>query len=400
MATVAFFNLPAHGHINPTLPLVSELVRRGEHVVYYSLPAFRAAIEATGAVFRDYGAALPAAIMDVDPNLFRFAGVLLRVTGAVVRSVWPTLRADPPAYIIHDSLCPWGKYLAHLLGVPAVCSTTTFVLGLRQGLTTPEQIPDILRQAWAARREWGGFLRLSRRLARSYHVRPPLGLDVFTNRQPLTLVYTARRFQPWGWSFGSGTAFVGPSYTGRSEADDFPWAALDGRPLIYISLGTVFSNQVAFFRQCFAAFADAPYQVVLSLGGRADPAALGPIPANCIVRPFVPQLALLQRAALFITHGGMNSVSEALYYGVPLVVVPQAADQLIVARRVARLGAGVLLSQAHLTPAGLRADAARVLADPRYPAAARRVGDLLCATGGAPRAADVVWAYTRAQGVR
>ena len=400
MATVVFFNLAAHGHINPTLPLVAELVRRGEQVSYYSLPPFRAAIEATGATFRDYGAALPAAVMNVDPNLFRFAGVLLRVTGAVVRSLWPALRADPPDYIIHDSLCGWGKYLALLLGVPAVCSTTTFVLGVRQGLTAPEQIPAMARMAWAARGEWGSFLRLSGRLARSYRVRRPQVLDVFTNRQPLTLVYTARQFQPWGWSCGPGTAFVGPSYAGRSEADDFPWAALDGRPLVYISLGTVFSDQIAFFQQCFAAFATAPYQMVLSLGGRSDPAALDPLPANFVVRAFVPQLALLQRAALSITHGGMNSVSEALYYGVPLVVVPQAADQLIVARRVARLGAGVLLPPARLTPATVRAAVARVLADPRYRAAAHRVGQALRATGGATHAADLVWTYTRTQGVR
>ncbi len=400
MATVVFFNLPAHGHINPTLPLVAELVRRGEQVTYYSLPPFQAAIEATGATFRDYGPDLPAAVMDVDPNLFHFAGILLRVSGAVVRSLWPVLRADPPDYIIHDSLAGWGKYLAQLLGIPAVCSTTTFVLGVRQGLTTPEQIPAMARMAWAARGEWGSFLRLSGRLARSYRVRRPQVLDVFTNPQPLTLVYTARRFQPWGWSFGPGTAFVGPSYAGRNEAGDFPWATLDGRPLVYISLGTVFSDQIAFFQQCFAAFADTPYQVVLSLGGRTDPAALGPIPANFLVRAFVPQLALLQRARLFITHGGMNSVSEALYYGVPLVVVPQAADQLIVARRVARLGAGVVLPPQHRSATGLRASAAFVLADPHYRAAARRVGQTLRAAGGATHAADLVWIYTRARGVR
>ncbi len=400
MASVVFFNLAAHGHINPTLPLVAELVRRGEHVSYYSLPPFQAVIEATGATFCDYGAALPAAVMQVDPNLFRFAGVLLRVTGAVVRSLWPAMRADPPDYIIHDSLAGWGKYLAHLLGVPAVCSTTTFVLGVRQGLTTPEQIPAMARMAGAAWREWGAFLRLTGRLARSYGVPRPQVLDVFTNRQPLTLVYTVRRFQPWGWSFGPGTAFVGPTYDGRSEADDFPWAALDDRPVVYISLGTVFSDQIAFFQQCFAAFAAAPYQIVLSLGGRSDPAALGPVPANFVVRPFVPQLALLQRAALFITHGGMNSVNEALYYGVPLVVVPQAADQLIVARRVAHLGAGVLLPQDRRTPSGLRSSAARVLADPRYRTAALRVGQTLRAAGGATQAADLVWTYTRARGVR
>ena len=400
MASVVFFNLPAHGHINPTLPLVAELVRRGEQVTYYSLPPFRAAIEATGAIFRDYGAALPATVMQVDPNLFRFAGVLLRVTGAVVRNLWPTVRADPPDYIMHDSLAGWGKYLAHLLGVPAVCSTTTFVLGVRQGLTTPEQIPAMARMAGAAWREWGDFLRLTRRLGHSYGVPRPQILDVFTNRQPLTLVYTDRQFQPWGWSFGPGTAFVGPTYDGRNEVDDFPWAALDGRPLIYISLGTVFSDQIAFFQQCFTAFATAPYQIVVSLGGRSDPAALGPIPANFLVRAFVPQLALLQRAALFITHGGMNSVSEALYYGVPLVVVPQAADQLIVARRVVRLGAGVLLTKDRTAPDGLRASVGRVLAEPRYRAGAQQIGQMLRAAGGATQAADLVWAYTRTQGVR
>ena len=120
--------------------------------------------------------------------------------------------------------------------------------------------------------------------------------------------------------------------------------------LYYISLGTLFNEHPEFYRHCFAAFANSMYQVVLSVGHKTPLSSLGDIPPKFIVQNYVPQLEILQRANVFISHGGMNSVSEALYYGVPLLVIPQSADQPWVAKRVAQLGAGKLLPRTRATP--------------------------------------------------
>jgi MGT family glycosyltransferase len=113
----------------------------------------------------------------------------------------------------------------------------------------------------------------------------------------------------------------------------------------------------------------------------------------------VPQLEILRRSALFITHGGMNSVSEALLDGVPVIVVPQVGDQYFVAQRVAALGAGVGLTPAQATPERLRALAAQVLGDGSFRDQAGRIGQSLRQAGGYQGAADEVAAFKARAGI-
>ena len=131
----------------------------------------------------------------------------------------------------------------------------------------------------------------------------------------------------------------------------------------------------------------------MSIGRQVDPSVLGAIPADFIVRPHVPQLRVLERCALFLTHAGMNSVNEALYHGVPLLLRPAHADQFVVARRVAELGAGHILDGGTLTAASLRSSARRLLAHAGYRSAAERVAASLRETRGVSGAADDILAY-------
>lgn len=154
----------------------------------------------------------------------------------------------------------------------------------------------------------------------------------------------------------------------------------------------MFNDRPDFFKGCFEAFSGSPDVVVTSVGKRFDIAKLGPIPANFIVRGQVPQLDVLKRASLFITHGGMNSVSEGLSRDVPLLVYPQAADQFLIARRVAELGCGRRLRQSDLRPARLRQLAGEIMKDTRTKANVQLVGESLRTAGGVQRAADIVLA--------
>jgi MGT family glycosyltransferase len=113
------------------------------------------------------------------------------------------------------------------------------------------------------------------------------------------------------------------------------------------------------------------------------------------VQPYVPQLDVLRRASAFVTHGGMNSVSESLALGVPVVVVPQMGEQEIVGRRVEQLGAGVFLRKAAVTALALRAAVRRVLSEATYREHAAQIGETFRAAGGAGRAADAVLEFTR-----
>lgn len=216
-------------------------------------------------------------------------------------------------------------------------------------------------------------------------------VGVFSNAQPLNILFTSHEFHPGGNLFyDTRYKFVGPSLDKRVETVDFPVDALRDQPLIFISLGTIFNERPEFYNACMQAFGDTPYQVVMAIGDKVDPSTLAAIPDNFIVRPYVPQLEILQRASLFITHGGMNSTSEALFYGVPVIVVPQHGDQFMVATQVTEVGAGLMLPAAQATPAALKGMSLQVLTTPSYQTRAQQVGEVFRAGGGAQQAATEI----------
>ena len=194
---------------------------------------------------------------------------------------------------------------------------------------------------------------------------PPLQItDLMSSTTALNIVFVAPDFQPSADTFGDRYLFVGPSIPSHQSPREFPLDQLDpSRPLLFISLGTIFNDQPDFFKACFDAFGDSAYQVVISAGTHVEPDALGARPPNVLIASYVPQLEILARASAFITHAGMNSTMEALYYGVPMVAIPQMVEQAMTARRIAELGLGLLLDPATVTAAALHAGVADVLAD-------------------------------------
>ncbi|TKK83940.1 oleandomycin glycosyltransferase [Herbidospora galbida] len=387
MSTVAFVNLAMHGHVNPTLPVVAELVRRGHSVSYHTSPAFARSVEATGAGVRLYtggdrplpGPPMPLTLLDG----------LARTTVELLPSVVADLREIRPDLVVHGAACPWGAVAACELGVPAAALFTTFAFDRRTPSPTRASW-DLLASAVARPANAWGYLRSRWGLRRL-----PL-LDLANVRQPLNLVFTSRAFQPGAGSFDRSYRFVGPSLGARPPDPSFPADRLRA-PVLYASLGTVFDGGSRLLRTFATALAPLGGTVVVSTGA-TDPAALGPLPGNVLARRFVPQPEVLARAALFVTHGGMNSVNEAMYAGVPMLVVPQGADQPLVARRVVELGAGLSIRTRDASEEAVRALARRVLGEPGFRVAADALRVAQREAGGYPRAADEIEHHLRRVG--
>jgi MGT family glycosyltransferase len=233
----------------------------------------------------------------------------------------------------------------------------------------------------------GRFRRSALVIERLYGLKVGSFLETLTSRGTVTLAYTSALFQPEASTFDRSVHFVGPMITPRHDASNFPFDHLSGDPLVYVSLGTTINNHPAFFKLCLEAFAGQPYQVVMSIGDRVAVDQLGEIPANVLIRPSVPQLEILQRARVFISHSGMNSVQESLYYGVPMLLVPQQTEQDLTANRVAELGAGIKV-KLPIKPEKLLALTERLITNPTFRIRADVVGDSLLKAGGASRAAD------------
>ncbi|MEU8150832.1 macrolide family glycosyltransferase [Nonomuraea sp. NPDC048901] len=390
MATAAFLAFPGYGHIIPSLPVVAELVRRGEVVHYFALDYFRPAIEATGAVFHTYGDDMPLEGLGGDGNPLRQINAFLSLGRWVLEHTLKEVRALEPDYIVYDILSTWGGHMASILGVPAACSVPILLVNRRMAYALPLEVLRIFACRVANPGQVVRNRMLARSIRRDYGVDQPHDFRVFTNPGPLNIVYSSRMFQPYAAALPEDRfVFVGPALQARPEFS-FPTDWLDGRPLVYVSLGTVFNDRPEFYRTCIEAFGDQDLQVVISAGRSIASWDLGAIPDNIRVEAFVPQVELLRHASLFITHGGTNSVYEALSFGVPMVVIPQDADQPWMARRVARLGAGRVLTNRRLDARSLRRAAAAVMARPSYAEAAATVGASLHEAGGAPRAADEI----------
>ncbi len=388
MSTVAFLNIGMHGYINPTLPVVAELVRRGHTVTYHTFPTFAAEIESAGAQVHLYpGGDLP--IPD-PPIPLALVEELARVSLNILPGLLSDFRRIRPDLIVHGAACPWGAVAARELGVPAAATYTTFAFNKQ--VPSPSGFScDLGNAARTYPRIGWDYVKARWALHRSYHSGGLPLIDLMNVREPLNLVFTTSAFQPGAEAFDHSYRFVGASVGSRPADPSFEAIRLDD-PVLYASLGTVFDGGPGLLRNFATALAPLGGTVIVSTGN-TDPADLGPLPGNVLSRRSVPQLQVLDRAALFVTHGGMNSVNEAMRAGVPTLLVPQGADQPMVAQRVVELGAGLSLDKDEATSERVYSLARRLLNEPRFREAAAKQRAAQEQAGGAQRAADELERY-------
>jgi len=402
MSTAVLFNLPgAAGHINPTVGVVSELIARGERVIYYAGEDNRQQFEALGATFRTYHPFFEYQhSAEVATSLGAATFMMLDHAERALTGLVEVMEKDKPDYILYDSCCMFGKYLAKRLGVPGICLVTTIVSSPLLLMSDPALLMKVARditmmtpQVLRTRRR---LMNLLKSVGVKYRNLIHHGFDIFINEGDLNLVFLGPASQPMPRMLKKNYVLVGASIPeGRDPAMDLPASWGSRTPLVYVSLGTVHNAKQDFYLKCFKALANLPCKVVMSVGKNTDIAALGPVPANFLVRNRVPQLDILKRAQVFVSHGGMNSINESTYFGVPLVMVPQQFEQAFNARRIRKQGAGLMIKPEHLTVENLRAAVNDILANEDYRRNASRLSRQIRALGGHVGAADEILRFTQ-----
>ena len=390
MARVWFYNIPFHGHVNPTLPLMRELVARGDEVTYFSTATFEARIQATGALYRAYGSSYSFEQTRKVAHVVHLGSQVAEATYALLPDVLDSVAAESPDYLMFDMSAPWGKIASRQLHIPAVASFPHLPFYWRTVLNDFRVLRKGIQSIRPGYGYWRKLRRQTARIIKDYQLRDPKSINVLSSSAELNIVFSSRFFQPYEKHFDDSYLYVGPEIEWERQEEPMPIQRQAGQKLIYIAVGTVYRANLEFFRACIEAFADPQYLVILSVGRAIEPESLGATAPNFKVEQYVPQLSVLEQADLFITHGGMNSISESVYYGVPMIVVPNTIEQAINAARVEQLQAGFYLDPSRLTSAGIRQAAEAVLAEPAVTSGLHQIRRSFEEAGGVARAAEAI----------
>ncbi len=387
-AHIAMFSIAAHGHVNPSLDVIRELVDRG-HRVSYAIPAsFAEKVAATGAEPVIWTSTLPT---DEDPeawgtelidNIEPFLNDAIQALPQLAEA----FAGDEPDLVLHDITSYPARVLAHRWGVPAVSLWPNLVPWEGYEKEVGEPMTAELKQtergkAYYARfADWLTENGLGHVSSDDFVARPRRGLVLI----PEALQPNADRVNREMYTF------VGACQGDR--ADQGEWQRPAGaEKVLLVSLGSSFTKQPAFYRACVEAFRDLPgWHVVLQIGAHVDPAELGDVPDRVEVRSWVPQLAVLKQADAFITHAGAGGSQEGLVTGTPMVAVPQAVDQFGNADMLQSLGVARHLPMEEADAASLRAAVLALVDDPEVAARCERLSEQTAREGGTPRAADLI----------
>ncbi|MFJ2306903.1 macrolide-inactivating glycosyltransferase [Streptomyces sp. NPDC087787] len=387
-AHIAMFSVAAHGHVNPSLEVIRELVARGHRVTYAIPPVFAEKVAETGAEVKPWHSTLPSP--DDDPsawgstlldNVEPFLNDAIQALPQLIEAY----RGDEPDLVLHDITSYPARVLAHRWGVPAISLSPNLVAweGYEEEVAEP---------LWAEPRKTergrAYYARFEAWLAENGISLHP---DPFAGRPDRSLVLIPRALQPHADRVDEKVhSFVGACQGDRSAQGGWERPA-GAEKVVLVSLGSAFTKQAAFYRECLEAFGALPgWHTVLQIGRHVRPDELGEVPANVEVRSWVPQLAILRQADLFVTHAGAGGSQEGLATSTPMIAVPQAVDQFGNADMLQGLGVARHLPMEEATAGNLRAAALALVDDPEV---SRRLKDIRAAMaeeGGTRRAADLI----------
>lgn len=386
-AHIAMFSIAAHGHVNPSLEVIRELVSRG-HRVSYAVPAsFAEKVAETGATPVVYTSTLPT---DDDPDAWGTELIdniepFLNDAVQALPQLAEAFEGDRPDLVLHDITAYPARVLAHTWGVPAVSLWPNLVPweGYEEEVAEP-----MYAELKASPRGKAYYGRFESWLAGHGLDTDP---DRFVARPRRALVLIPKALQPQADRVDESVyTFVGACQGERADQGGWKRPA-DAEKVVLVSLGSSFTKLPGFYRDCVAAFAGLPgWHVVLQIGKFVDPAELGDLPSNVEVHSWVPQLAILRQADAFVTHAGAGGSQEGLATATPMVAVPQAVDQFGNADMLQSLGVARHLPMDEVTPERLRTDMLALLDDPEVPRRAREIQESMAREGGTRRAADLI----------
>ncbi len=401
---------PALGHLNPFMALARELVARGHRVIFYQLKDYEILLRQSGFDVRVYGekefplgawraSAEIFATLSGDRAMEHFINAVKKKTHAGLEELPAAIRADGVDVILADQVGIDSSSIADDLDLPF--ATLCNALPLDSDSTTPPFFTD-----WApspgppARlRNWLAYRILDSKIQPTLDLvniwRAGRGMKLLKHRRDsysklLKMIRLPQEFD-FPRRADSQTHWIGPliNQNGRIQSL-FPWERRNGKPLVYVSMGSEINQRFDVFQLIINALESEDIQLVVSLGRENADTNVLSYARSTIVCPFVPQTEVLRKASLFVTHGGLNSVLESICAGVPMLALPNANDQFGICSRIRHYGVGDYLLAENVTDVSLRALFERLVGDEKVRCRLRRLAGENSADQASRRAADLV----------
>jgi zeaxanthin glucosyltransferase len=407
MKHIGIFCPPLTGHLNPMATLGRTLIRRGHRVTLFQASDAGKRARDQGLDFRHLGAPSPelTAMIDKMGRLSGLASLRFVVKGAsrlaeiTCREAPPVLLREKVDLLLVDQNEPAGGTVAEHLGIPFLSVAPSLLLNREPGIP-PTFVPWSYSPGAAAslRNRFGYALsnrlispinRILNQFRRKWGLAPLRSPDDSFSRLA-QLCQVPRDFDFPRFHLPPHVHYLGPfldNCTG-GQSPPFPFDRLDGRPLIYASLGTLQSGAMEYFQRIAEACAPLTSQLVIATG--LFEGEMPPFTGDPIAVKYAPQMELLSRASLTITHAGLNTTMQSLYFGVPMVAIPMTHDQPAIAARIHWTGSGLVIPPKQATVPRLRQSIERVMAEPSFRAAADRLRAAIVRSGGVERGADIV----------
>ena len=401
---------PFPGHINPMAALGRELQSRGHPITFVQIPDVESLVRSEGLKFWPIGqsAYRPGELAKVFAQLGKLSGIeALRYSVNFCQQVSAIICQDAPGAIqaagiealLVDQLEPAGETVAEFLGIPFICVCCA------QAIHRKAEVPPFFT-AWSYQNTWWARLRNQAAYYLLDRSSQPIQqvLNEYRRQWKLPLYHklyaSCSRLaqisqQPAAFDFPCANLpehfhYTGPLRNSSPRAVTFPFERLTGQPLIYASLGSVQNTKQEIFYCIAAACEGLDVQLVISHGGGMNAEAVQGLPGSPLVVEYAPQLEVLAKARLTITHGGLNTVLDSLKLGVPLVAIPITYEQPGTGARIKWTGTGEVIPLTRLSIPGLLAAIQRVLMEDSYLDNAFRLKQVIGQSGGVKRAADIV----------
>jgi MGT family glycosyltransferase len=400
------------GHLNPMFALGRELKRRGHRVTFIGVLDAQATTLAAGLEFRAIAESeYPLGAMSkLSAQLGELSGLAAlryafrnfqqQLNAALLRDAPAAIREAGVEALLVDQVIPVRGTLAEFLDMPLIEVCNALIENADDTIPPFFTTWSYNPAGWARLRNRAANLVFSRivgpieEVNQQYRRQWKLPLHSSSNERFSPLATVSQ--QPAEFEFPRQTLpdyfhFTGPYHDSSGRVPvDFPYEKLTGQPLIYASMGTLQNRQQKVFQYIAEACVGLDAQLVISLGGSGSPESLQGLPGDPLVVGYAPQLELLKKATLTITHAGLNTTLECLSNGVPMVAIPIAFDQLGNAARIAWTGAGEFVPLSRLSVPRLRGAIQRVLTQESYKKNATRLQEAIRRAGGVSRAADII----------